>query len=130
MKKRYREVINLTILICLILFAFNYYILSEELEIKVNISQSIGIDLEGSTHLDFGTLPPGTFTSKEITISNGDNKIKKIKLKITGIEFAELNETKFILDPNSNKTIKLILNVPENAEGSYFGSFKIFNSFL
>lgn len=95
----------------------------------VNATNRIGINVTKETDvLPFGTMPPGSTSSKNITLSNMNVKPRKIIIKLYGEmkDWTIVSKNNFVIEGGRNETVKVAVIVPENARaGSYSGKIKV-----
>ena len=99
-----------------------------EYDIYLNVDDIAGFNISVSkSSLYFGTAPPSSKLSRDIIFDN-DYESKKVIIKSYGEikDWITVSENRFILEGNSNKTIKIDVFIPSDAEyGRHSGKLKI-----
>lgn len=131
---------NLVLLIVFIVivvsfFTFNLYpkkslCAKSEIPISFTIGDNIGFNVEDDS-LKYGTLPAGgTFTWRNITITNdGECGKCKVELRIDNqfSEWTYTNENNFYLEKGESRQASVYLYVPEGVDyGDYSGLLEIY----
>ncbi len=133
MQKNLRIISLLVVALSLIivfngLYSVNPYLV-KEIPIEMEISNFIGFDIN-TTALTFGKIPPGSTSSKKITVNNNKNKEVLISLKTYGetTKFITLEQNNFILLPYESKEINIFATAPLNSNnGIYSGGLKVYS---
>lgn len=95
----------------------------------VTVADRIGFNLNATEDkLYFGAAPPTASLTRTLILDNTDPRPSKVIIKSYGQikDWIIASENNFILRGNENKTVKIIIIVPENAEfGDYTGKIKL-----
>ena len=99
----------------------------KEIDIYLKVSNYTGFNVNTSA-VFFGTIIPSGMASRDIIVTNEDAEAHKVNIKIQGElnNWITISENGFSLESEQNRTIKLTLSVPYNAEyGNYTSKVKI-----
>src|SRR3989344_1450504 len=98
---------------------YSYYIVydTKEIDMHLRVSDHYGINAD-TDKLYFGRLPPGGVAERETYLHHRYERPLKVSIIASGklAEWLTIPENNFILDSNYNKTIKLSVSPPANAE--------------
>ena len=100
---------------------------TEELEMRLQVSDYVGFDVETSA-IVFGTVPPGGMGQRDIIINNLADEPRNILIRAEGglSEWVSVSENMFLVLANEEKPVSVHVQVPEDAEfGNYTGTMKI-----
>lgn len=100
------------------------YIIEIEFSGNNTITKTLTVDVAQTTSIDFNispsTLKTGQCSSKDFNLSfkNSGKTSEAISLSLNGLQYGwfDFNQTHFVLDKNSTKSIPLKISVPCNAE--------------
>jgi len=112
------------ILLALIYLSFSVSVEKDELEIYLNVGNYTGVDLNTSA-LTFGTLAKSASASRNILITNENKKSMLVIISVDGQvkEWIDISEKIFVLNADEIKAVKVIAEIPQNAEfGGYNGT--------
>jgi hypothetical protein len=106
----------------------------KEIDALVRVSGGIGVAVNG-TALDFGMVPPGSSSKKELSIQNTHNGIARIKIYAKGNikNFLNVSDNNFIIVHNESKQIIFRVKIPKDTPyGNYTGKviFEIRNAIV
>jgi len=95
----------------------------------VTVADRIGFNLNASeSELYFGAAPPTASLTRTLIFDNTDPRPSKVIIKSYGKikDWMIASENNFILGGNENKTVKITIVVPKDAEfGDYTGKIKL-----
>ncbi|MEM0465409.1 MAG: hypothetical protein QXW97_01760 [Candidatus Pacearchaeota archaeon] len=105
-----------------------------EVECLVKVDNQIGVAVNG-TALVFGVIPPGSYSTKTLHITNVHNGIAKVKIYAKGNikNFLNVSDNNFILYPNESKELIFRAKIPLGTKyGDYSGKviFEIRNAIV
>lgn len=116
----------LTLLISILTYSYWKIVFVQNYEVKLSVGDRIGFDL-GEEKISFGTMLPGTDSSRQISITNSLNSPIKLIIKHSGdtIQFVSY-ENNVIIGPKETAKIDFLAKVPSNASfGNYTGKILI-----
>lgn len=98
-------------------------------ELGINVDNLAGFNVSSSENfLQFGTSKPGSIVSRYLIFNNTEGKSSKVIMKSYGDikEWVAVSENNFVLEGNQNKSIKINVAIPKDADyGAYSGELKI-----
>jgi hypothetical protein len=100
---------------------------AKEIEVKVQVADFIGFDVNSSL-LTFGAMTPGQKGMRNITIESNISRPVVAHFEKEGIaEWITGYEEGYVLQPYEKKSMRLNLEVPPGTEhGNYTGKFYVF----
>lgn len=131
-EKRKRLLI-LTIVTITLIFSgyllFNYSTIVDikELKMYITVGEIVGFNV-GTEAVFFGTIQRGGSGNRDLIVTNNYTFPVKIDIRAYGelAKWVYVSENGFLLQPNENKTVKVSLIVPKDANfGNYTGILKV-----
>lgn len=121
------------VIISILASLLTQYFLIEKVQtfnVFVTVANRVGFNISKgeSNVLHFGTAPPGSSSSRTLVFDSSDPRPSKVIIKSYGQikSWIIASENNFILACNEDKTVKIIIAVPKNAEfGDYTGRIKL-----
>ena len=116
----------LTLLASVLTYSYWKIVFVQNYEVKLNVGDRIGFDL-GEEKISFGTMLPGTDSSRQISITNSLNSPIRLIIKQSGdtIQFVSY-ENNIIIEAKEIAKIDFLAKVPANASyGNYTGKILI-----
>lgn len=89
----------------------------KNLDIQLTVANHLGFNTD-MDKLYLGTVPRGNTASRPVLIENKEYEKSVVRLKVFGElkNWVTVSENNFILKKGESKTVKVEVNVPENAE--------------
>jgi hypothetical protein len=122
-------VISISISLALVYQAYYKIVQVKESDYSFNVANHVGL-VGDRDAVKFGSITPDGFGIRKIYLENTFEFPIKANIKITGekSEWISSQDNNFILEPKTNKTVELRVDVPAYAQNhaNYTGKIKVF----
>ena len=132
MKRSSGTKIFLIVLAVLAICYMSYFILypwkSTDFYMHTKVENVLGFAVNNTT-LEFGTIPPGAWGTKIITISYNEPSPEFVRIVVTGniSQWTSVSDNNFILQGSGEKPLGVRIYMPKDAEiGEYTGTLSIY----
>jgi uncharacterized membrane protein len=99
----------------------------EEIPMSLTVGSKLGFDV-GNSSLTFGSAPPGSIVSRNVSVKNEATHSSRFRVSSVGslADWVNVTETEYTLKGGEDRIMGISVNVPKNARlGDYNGTLRI-----